>query len=99
MSLEIPTTKKCDHLTVPCVCLANKDVTEVCMACVMTCPCNIILTLESQSVEVAYEQSMSPSLYVDLWCYLPMCLFKQWTYLAAESGYDMTQREAGSQHV
>ena len=45
------------------------------------------------------EQSMRPSLYMDLWCYLPMCPLKQCTYLAYEPGYDMTQREVSSCHA
>ena len=36
--LQIPTTKKFDHLKVTWFLLSKKYVTEVCMLCGMTCP-------------------------------------------------------------
>ena len=41
ISLDTPTTKNCDHHK-------KEYVIEVCMLFVMTCPCNIMLTLQSQ---------------------------------------------------
>ena len=46
MLLEIPTTKKCDYLKVPCVFLENEDFIEVFMVFLITCSCNIILKIE-----------------------------------------------------
>ena len=36
---------------------------------------------------------------MDLWCYLPTCLLKEWAYLEAEYGYDETQIESSSYHA
>ena len=61
MPLDIPTTKKCGHLKVPFVCLAKQYVTQVCMLCVITCPCNIILSQESQSIDRFHNSSSTNS--------------------------------------
>ena len=79
MLLEILTNNMSDNLQVSWIWLAISDVIYVCMLFVITCHCNILLKLEPQYIEVSWKQSMRPVLYLDLWWYLLMRIFKQWT--------------------
>jgi hypothetical protein len=42
--ISIPHPTPCSHKKVRCLCLANPDITEVCMVCGLDSPCNLILT-------------------------------------------------------